>query len=291
MKRQYTRLRQADCRLLLYPHRRLQGSAKTPVPAGDRFGGQLDSFRRRGSAAETWRERKKQSCPAVTGYSGFANALTMPPRCPTISRRSTSRPCSARQSPAREETDRQIFEAASGIGFMTVRGFPGAGLLTWREARRTAEDLQPSEMPRRRSCCAGTSIPRSRTTIAAGFRFSPRPSPTRRASTWGRTWRMPTPPMIPSDPLLERTPLPAEAALPGWRAAAAHYYAGDGEGRRCADGVDRPQPGPGGDDLRRLFPRRNLDAAGSSAIRCATRTPASTFPRLNTGSCTRARSG
>ena len=28
----------------------------------------------------------------------------------------------------------------------------------------------------------------------------------------------------PTDPLLERTPLPAEAALPGWRAAAAHYY-------------------------------------------------------------------
>ncbi len=38
-----------------------------------------------------------------------------------------------------------------------------------------------------------------------------------------------TPRTTPADPLPERTPLPAEATLPGWRAAAAHYYESDGE--------------------------------------------------------------
>ena len=36
----------------------------------------------------------------------------------------------AAPSAAREAADRLVFAAASGIGFMTVHGFPGAGLLT-----------------------------------------------------------------------------------------------------------------------------------------------------------------
>ncbi len=47
------------------------------------------------------------------------------------------RRCSGRRPRLVIETDRQIFAAASGIGFMTVRGFPGAELLDCGRSARS----------------------------------------------------------------------------------------------------------------------------------------------------------
>lgn len=131
-------------------------------------------------------------------------------------------------SPARDAADRAIFAAASGIGFMTVGGFPGAELLTgprraallkifalpdagkkkllrWNFDRTSTHyyrgwfPLQPTAISYKEGIDMGPDIARDHVANAGSA-------------------------LDPSDPLLERTPLPAEADLPGWREAAARYY-------------------------------------------------------------------
>ncbi len=83
------------------------------------------------------------------------------------------------QSPARAEIDRRIFEASSGIGFMTVRGFPGAELLT---GAKRAELLKIFDLPdAEKAKMLRWNFDPSKSTIAAGSRCSRPPSHTRRA--------------------------------------------------------------------------------------------------------------
>jgi isopenicillin N synthase-like dioxygenase len=126
-------------------------------------------------------------------------------------------------APARDAADRAIFAAASGIGFMTIHGFPGAELLT---------------APRRAGLLKVFALPEAEKAKLLRWNFDPS------KSNYYRGWFPLQPTAVsykegidmgpdiahadaahdPTDPLLEKTPLPAETALPGWRAGAATYY-------------------------------------------------------------------
>ena len=128
-------------------------------------------------------------------------------------------------SPGRDRTDAQILAAASGIGFMAIRDFPGdvwltrdnrakllnifalpdaekAKLLRWNFDRTKKNvyrgwfPLQPTAVSYKEGIDMGPDIAHARATGAGDA----------------------------DDPLREPTPLPSEAALPGWRTSAANYY-------------------------------------------------------------------
>jgi isopenicillin N synthase-like dioxygenase len=149
-------------------------------------------------------------------------ALTMPGRndqIPVIDIAALFGPA----SPARVAADLRISAAASGIGFMTVLGFPGAELLT---ATKRAEllkifelgDADKAEMLR-------WNFDASKSNYYRGwFPLQPTAISYKEGIDMGPDVAHADAAHDPEDPLLERTPLPTEAALPGWRAAAAHYY-------------------------------------------------------------------
>lgn len=124
---------------------------------------------------------------------------------------------------ARDATDREIFDAASGIGFMTVRGFPGAELLVGAKRAEllkifTLPDAEKAKMLR-------WNFDPSKTNYYRGwFPLQPAAVSYKEGIDMGPDVAHADAAHDPADPLLERTPLPAEDALPGWRAAAAHYY-------------------------------------------------------------------
>jgi isopenicillin N synthase-like dioxygenase len=148
-------------------------------------------------------------------------------------------------SPARDQVDRAVLAAASGIGFMTVENFPGAELLApaaRAELLRifTLSDADKAKLfrwnfdPARKNVYRGwfplqTSVP----SWKEGVDFGP-------DIAHGEAR------VDPSDPLTEASPFPPEEALPGWRAAAARYYVameavGAGLMRSVARGLGLPE--------------------------------------------------
>ena len=126
-------------------------------------------------------------------------------------------------SPARDDTDLRIFEAASGIGFMTVRGFPGAELLV---GNKRAELLNIFDLPDvgKAKMLRRNFDPSKPNTYRGWFPLQPKAVSYKEGIDIGPDVAHPDAAHDPSDPLLERTPLPAETEVPGWRAAAAQYY-------------------------------------------------------------------
>lgn len=127
------------------------------------------------------------------------------------------------KSPARDETDRRILDAASGIGFMTVRGFPGAELLT-RERR--AELLNIFELPdaEKARLLRRNFDPAKANVYRGWFPLQPTAVSYKEGIDMGPDIAHADAAFAADDPLLERTPLPSEATVPGWRGAAARYY-------------------------------------------------------------------
>ncbi len=126
-------------------------------------------------------------------------------------------------SPRRAEVDQQIHGAAAGIGFLMLAGLP-AGVPMGPAARRDLLrlfDLPAAEIAklwRRKFAPAQPNVYRGwfplqqgHATYKEGIDMGPDV-----AHGDGLT--------DASDPLREPTPLPPEAALPGWRQAAAGYY-------------------------------------------------------------------
>ncbi|HEV7253394.1 MAG TPA: 2OG-Fe(II) oxygenase family protein [Mesorhizobium sp.] len=126
-------------------------------------------------------------------------------------------------SAEREQTDRQIFDAASGIGFMTVRGFPGAELLTSAER---AELLRIFELPdpAKEKLLRWNFDPSKPNYYRGWFPLQPMAVSYKEGIDMGPDVAHADASHDPQDPLLERTPLPAEAELPGWRALTRRYY-------------------------------------------------------------------
>ncbi|TPI60508.1 isopenicillin N synthase family oxygenase [Mesorhizobium sp. B3-1-7] len=126
-------------------------------------------------------------------------------------------------SPARDEADRHIFTAASGIGFMTARGFPGAELLT-RERR--GELLKIFDLPdaEKQKLLRWNFDPSKSNYYRGWFPLQPTAVSYKEGIDMGPDIAHADAEFTADDPLLERTPLPAENDVPGWKAAAAHYY-------------------------------------------------------------------
>jgi len=125
-------------------------------------------------------------------------------------------------SRARDAADRAVMEAASGIGFMTITGFPGAELLDPAGRARLLEIFSISETqnakllrwnfdPSRKNVYRGW-FALQHTTVSHKEGIDIGPDIARETM------------LSNDDPLLEATPLPAEAELPGWRDAAAVYF-------------------------------------------------------------------
>jgi len=128
-------------------------------------------------------------------------------------------------SPARDGTDARILAAASGIGFMAIRDFPGDD---WLTPDRRAGLLRIFALPEadKQKLLRWNFDPTNKNVYRGWFPLQPTAVSYKegvdigpdlahdRASTEYRY----------DDPLCEPTPLPAEDALPGWRAAAAAYY-------------------------------------------------------------------
>lgn len=125
-------------------------------------------------------------------------------------------------SPKRDRTDAAIMAAASGIGFMAVRDFPGDAWLTPQKRARLLEIFALPEAEKQK--LLRWNFDRTRKNVYRGwFPLQPTAVSYKEGIDMGpdlahaRTTRS-------DDPLCEPTPLPAEQALPGWRAAAASYY-------------------------------------------------------------------
>lgn len=149
--------------------------------------------------------------------------------------------------PGRDAADRAVLAAAAEIGFMTLGGFPPAVPVDAETRRRLLAifDLDPALRRRlwRQKFEAGNAnvyrgwfpLQHETMTYKEGIDIGPDLVDPAAAPGGG-------------DPLLEPTPLPAEADLPGWRTAAAGYYramsavgsavmAAIGRGLGLADGI------------------------------------------------------
>jgi len=120
-----------------------------------------------------------------------------------------------------ERVDAGILEAASAIGFMTATGLPGDALSP--ETRRrllrifTLPEAEKRAMSRQSFVPGNPNVYRGWFPLQDGF-------PTYKEGTDLGPDLVRAVAHDPADPLTEPTPLPAEAALPGWRAVAADYY-------------------------------------------------------------------
>ena len=125
-------------------------------------------------------------------------------------------------SPDRVSTDARILAAASGIGFMAIKDFPGDD---WLTPVKRAQLLRIFALPdaekekllrwnfdRTKKNVYRGWFPLQPTAVSykEGIDMGPDLAHGRRASS--------------DDPLCEPTPLPDETMLPGWREAAASYY-------------------------------------------------------------------
>lgn len=125
-------------------------------------------------------------------------------------------------SPARDDTDARILAAASGIGFMAIKDFPGDGWLTPVKRAQLLgifalpdaekEKLLRWNFDRTKENVYRGWFPLQPTAVSykEGIDMGPDLAHGRFASS--------------DDPLCEPTPLPDEKMLPGWREAAASYY-------------------------------------------------------------------
>lgn len=142
-------------------------------------------------------------------------------------------------STARDRADADVFAAASGIGFMTVRDFPGDEWLTPAKRARllaifSLPDAEKAKLLRQ-------NFDRTRRNVYRGwFPLQPTAVSYKEGIDMGPDLVRARSGDDTDDPLLEATPLPPEAALPGWlEAAASYYHAIEAAGRALMRSVAR----------------------------------------------------
>lgn len=128
------------------------------------------------------------------------------------------------RSDARDSTDAAIMAAAESSGFMVVTGLPGdAGASP--EARRELLRFFTLSAERKHSLARQKFVPANPNIYRGYFPTQEGQATYKEGIDLGPD--LVTPSMAQADdPLLEATPLPAPAALPGWREATATYYRG-----------------------------------------------------------------
>ena len=128
-------------------------------------------------------------------------------------------------SPDRDRTDAQIAAAAMDAGFMTVSGLT-EDLAPTGAARRELLRLFSIGPEDKRRMLRQSFAPENPSVYRGFFPLQPGGSTWKEGIDMGpdvahADWQP-----DPADPLTERTPLPDERVLPGWRRAVAHYYRG-----------------------------------------------------------------
>ena len=123
----------------------------------------------------------------------------------------------------RDLADRAIMEAASGIGFMTVIGFPGAESLIPERRAKLLSIFSLSEEEKRKLW--RWNFDNSKQNVYRGW------YPVQQGSTSHKEGIDMGPDIVRgasavdlNDPLREATPLPPEEMVPGWREAVSAYY-------------------------------------------------------------------
>jgi isopenicillin N synthase-like dioxygenase len=174
-------------------------------------------------------------------------------------------------SPARDRADGRIMAAASGIGFMAVRDFPGDA---WLTPDRRAQLLRIFALPDiEKQKLLRWNFDSTRKNFYRGwFPLQPAAVSYKEGIDMGPDLADAADASVSDDPLCEPTPLPAEDDLPGWRMAAADYYrameaVGNALMRSIARGLELPETifdayFAGGISTLRLirYPLRDVDA-------------------------------
>ncbi|MCV3209744.1 isopenicillin N synthase family oxygenase [Mesorhizobium sp. YC-39] len=128
-------------------------------------------------------------------------------------------------SPARNRTDARILAAASGIGFMAIKGFPGDA---WLTPEKRAQLLRIFTLPdAEKQKLLRWNFDRTKKNVYRGwFPLQPTAVSYKEGIDMGPDLAhgQASKGAQSDDPLREPTPLPAEATLPGWREATASYY-------------------------------------------------------------------
>ncbi|QPC93377.1 isopenicillin N synthase family oxygenase [Mesorhizobium sp. INR15] len=126
-------------------------------------------------------------------------------------------------SPVRDRVDAEIMVAASGIGFMAIKDFPGDEWLTPEKRARLLRlfDLPDSE---KQKLLRWNFDPTKKNVYRGWFPLQPSAVSYKEGIDMGPDLAHAASVPASDDPLREPTPLPTEATLPGWRAAAAAYY-------------------------------------------------------------------
>ena len=128
-------------------------------------------------------------------------------------------------SAARDDADRAIMAAAEDIGFLTVSGLPAEvphGAAARRELFRIF-GLPPQVL---RKLWRQKFDPAQPNVYRGWFPLQNGHATYKEGIDMGPDVAYGAAPVEPDDVLTEPTPLPPEAVLPGWRAAAAAYYRG-----------------------------------------------------------------
>ncbi|PTE12344.1 isopenicillin N synthase family dioxygenase [Mesorhizobium helmanticense] len=128
-------------------------------------------------------------------------------------------------SPDRDRTDARILSAASGIGFMAIKDFPGDA---WLTPEKRMELLRIFALPDgEKQKLLRWNFDRTKKNVYRGwFPLQPTAVSYKEGIDMGPDLAhgQASKGAQSDDPLREPTPLPAEETLPGWRDAAASYY-------------------------------------------------------------------
>jgi len=129
------------------------------------------------------------------------------------------------QAPSDEckATDAAILQAAVDIGFLSIVGLP-ANVPIGRAARARLLRIFDLDKSVLRALWRRKFAPENPNVYRGWFPVQPGNLTSKEGMDIGADIAFGASLVIPDDPLRERTPLPAEGALPGWRSAIEEYY-------------------------------------------------------------------
>ena len=126
---------------------------------------------------------------------------------------------------ARERCDAELYRAACAVGFLTVTELP-AGIAPTAAVRADLKRIFAAEEAVRRRLWRRKFDPAHTNVYRGWFPAQPGAATYKEGIDLGPDVAHADFRVDQSDPLTERTPLPSESELPGWRSALARYYLG-----------------------------------------------------------------